>query len=382
MRTYDAIPRSHSSKLLGVQYLRAVAAIMVAYLHLQTQIPSYQPLLGHHGFFDTDRLAAGVDIFFVISGFIMLVTSRHTSPTTFALRRIVRIVPLYWTMTLLLAAVAILNPQGVRTTVLTGTYLLKSLLFIPYANPGDAGQLAPLLIPGWTLNFEMYFYALFALVLFAPERHRVWLNGSVFAAILCVPRIVPHAADSAFVQFYANMRILEFWVGMLIGSFYLKGYLRLPRLVSWTLLLAGFAGLMVSNAAMSGLRSHWAIFGLNSLLPAGSIVLSVVALEQVGAVRQHALAALLGDASYSIYLTHVFSLHLARVMWRKLIVASSSGLESIAFAVATTFFALLFAAATYKLVEKPMLDLLHNATRTRRNRQTAAEVAPTAPAGS
>src|SRR2546428_300883 len=64
MRTSDAIPRSHSSKLLGVQYLRAVAATMVAYLHLQTQIPSYQPLLGHHGFFDTDRLAAGVDIFF------------------------------------------------------------------------------------------------------------------------------------------------------------------------------------------------------------------------------------------------------------------------------------------------------------------------------
>src|SRR5437660_12338115 len=105
----------------------------------------------------------------------------------------------------------------------------------------------------------MYFYSLFALVLFAPERHRVWLNGSVFAAILCVPRIVPHAADSALVQFYANMRILEFWVGMLIGSCYLKGYLRLRRVVSCTLLLAGLADLMVSNAAMCGLSCHWTI---------------------------------------------------------------------------------------------------------------------------
>src|SRR5438132_13098174 len=119
MRTSDAIPRSHSSKLLGVQYLRAVAAIMVAYLHLQTQIPSYQPLLGHHGFFDTDRLAARVDIFFVISGFIVLATSRHTSPTTFPLRRIVGIVPLHRLMTLLLAAVAIFDPLGGGTPVLT-----------------------------------------------------------------------------------------------------------------------------------------------------------------------------------------------------------------------------------------------------------------------
>src|SRR2546430_16987263 len=125
MRTSDAIPRSHSSKLLGVQYLRAVAATMVAYLHLQTQIPSYQPLLGHHGFFDTDRLAAGVDIFFVISGFIMVETRLHTSPKTFALNRIVRIATPYLVKTLLLDAVSVLRPTGRRNTSLTGRYLAK-----------------------------------------------------------------------------------------------------------------------------------------------------------------------------------------------------------------------------------------------------------------
>ena len=114
---------------------------MVAYLHLSSQWPPYS------GFLELGRLQTGVDIFFVISGFIMSVTSRDSRPGEFAARRLIRIVPLYWLLTITLAAAVLIRPQFFRTTVMSGTYLIKSLLFIPYANPGQSGTLVPLLVP-------------------------------------------------------------------------------------------------------------------------------------------------------------------------------------------------------------------------------------------
>ena len=115
---------------------------------------------------------AGVDIFFVISGFIMWVTThdRPTTPLRFMTNRIVRIVPLYWLITLAVAAMAFAVPSLFRGVVLTPEHVIKSLLFIPHYYPGMPTRVWPLLLPGWTLNYEMVFYLVFAIALLLPRR--------------------------------------------------------------------------------------------------------------------------------------------------------------------------------------------------------------------
>ena len=106
-----AATRPKGARLFGIQYLRAIAALMVMYSHLPEQIPAYEGALRLRGFIDTDRLTSGVDVFFVISGFIMVVTGRNSSAGQFLARRIARIVPLYWIMTLLVVCAAVIAPQ-------------------------------------------------------------------------------------------------------------------------------------------------------------------------------------------------------------------------------------------------------------------------------
>ena len=96
-------------KLQSVQYLRAIAALMVAYLHLPEQIAAYSPLLTGPSWIGVTNFGFGVDIFFVISGFIMVATSQRLGPITFLWRRLIRIVPLYWIATMALVGAALFD---------------------------------------------------------------------------------------------------------------------------------------------------------------------------------------------------------------------------------------------------------------------------------
>ena len=112
---HSALRAPDPKTLFGVQYLRGIAATMVAYYHMIGQLPSLSPyvekyLLGY------PSLASGVDLFFVISGFIMLLTTQKTTPVEFVLRRIIRVVPLYWLLTTLIVAIDLWLPKLFHTT--------------------------------------------------------------------------------------------------------------------------------------------------------------------------------------------------------------------------------------------------------------------------
>lgn len=126
---------------------------------------------------------SGVDLFFVISGFIVVVTTAgvDTKPFDFWRRRIVRVVPLYWLLTLLMVTVALIAPGLFKTLKVAPETVLQSLLFIPHFSQSFSGVVWPLLVPGWTLNFEMFFYALFGLALILPPRYRLLVLTSVLA---------------------------------------------------------------------------------------------------------------------------------------------------------------------------------------------------------
>ncbi len=119
----------------NLQVLRGLAALLVVFVHLS------EYLLPHIGV--PSFGGAGVDIFFVISGFIMIVTTadRDVTPVTFMADRVARIVPTYWVTTLAVFGLALALPSLLEFTRADWTELLKSLAFIPFMKPN--GLVAP-----------------------------------------------------------------------------------------------------------------------------------------------------------------------------------------------------------------------------------------------
>jgi exopolysaccharide production protein ExoZ len=351
--------------LRSIQYLRAVAAVMVAYFHAVDQIPAYKPLLDRY-LLGNLNLASGVDIFFVISGFIMLISNRNSAPVSFAIRRVIRIVPLYWFLTVALALLALWLPEQFRTTVVSGAAVIKSLLFVPYLNPGHPGEVFPLLVPGWSLNLEMFFYLVFAFVLLAAGPWRLWIVGAIFGVLVLLGLAGKGTAAAPELLFYTDVRLLEFWLGMLIAHFTLQDSLRLSRFAAIALMVAGFA-VLLTGFPVNGLPAG-SFFRtvLGNVLPSAAVIVGAITMERNGWVGQHRWLHWLGDASYSIYLTHIFSLGVARFIWARF------GLEGggLGLAAAFALFGMLCVIAgawlIYNTVEKPTLGALQRLLKARR----------------
>ena len=273
--------------LYGIQYLRALAAIAVVLFHAAEKTD--------HAFAIG---AAGVDVFFVISGFIMWVISekRPVSPARFLADRLRRIVPVYWlaTVVMVLGGVAGLFPN----LVLSLQHVLASLFFVPIRSPSN-GEIWPVLVQGWTLNFEMFFYAAFAAALFLPQRLRLPVLGVVFAALVTLGAAV--SSDNPLFLTYTRPIILEFVAGMALGALWLKGLVPKVRIGIFLLALSlgGFA-----TIALARLPFDERICGPLAV----ALVLGTLSLEAKSMVRHASIPAFLGNASYSIYLWHTFAI--------------------------------------------------------------------------
>ena len=155
-------------KLNSVQCLRASAIILVVAYHAAGHLGVFHP---NYAILEFGQY--GVDLFFVISGFMMMVTTTSkASPTIFIAKRLWRIVPLYWFITLVYVILLLLAPYLLPSGTLDFGYIIKSFLFIPSYGPKFPDLIWPLVIPGWSLNYEMYFYALFAIALLLSAKYR------------------------------------------------------------------------------------------------------------------------------------------------------------------------------------------------------------------
>ena len=338
----------------SIQYLRGLAAFGVLVFHAAERAG---------GQFGVG--AAGVDVFFVISGFIMwVVTCRKTpSPGSFLLRRVQRIVPLYWAVTLAAAGLAVFVPGAFPNLQVTAETLGKSLGFIPYQDP--QGLIAPLIVPGWTLNYEMFFYLVFAAGLLAPARLRPWLVTAALAGLVAIRPLLD--AANPLVATYTDPILLEFAAGVWLGKLWSDG--RLPgRLLAWSLIglsLAGFAAVAVAGIDVAAGRAlFWG-------LPALALVAGAVSLERRGPVRDWPPLRALGDASYSVYLIHGLAIS-AAVRALGLV-----GVEAPAAIFATAIVVGLAAGLiAYQLVEKPMMKLFRTGLGAHRPSGVTAATAP------
>lgn len=297
--------------LVQLQYLRAIAALLVVYFHciLQLQTVDPQAALGY-----LKAGKSGVDVFFVLSGFVMWITTAGRSIGTldFYQRRIKRIVPLYWGATLAAAAVALIIPAMLKSTKFDLPHVLASLFFIPWVNPADpTGQIiAPVIVPGWTLNYEMYFYLIFGAMLFLRESLRPYAMLAFFLAVFAVCRLSPSETTASL--FYGDPVVFEFMAGVFIGKLYLAGK-RIEEPWAWALIAV--AGVTLVYNDFLEFSDSIRLFPIG--IPAAAILYGIVCIDFS---RKRTLGWLryLGDASYSIYITHIFVLAGARVAYGKI----------------------------------------------------------------
>lgn len=293
--------------LPAIQILRAMAALAIAMLHSIHDAEAISARIGG-GFLMRDSLplAAGVDLFFVISGFVMVHASRDSfgNPAAigpFLRRRAARIIPIYWAVTLIYLAISLGDLAPVNRPKPDVWEVIASLLFIPWpAGPGVVIQ--PVYSLGWTLNYEMMFYFLFALMLPFRRHVAVPLLVGVLMAMVFAGQFVPES--SVQLHFWTRSIILEFAFGLLIGHMALSG-VRPSKPLAVALTLA--AVLLLWLAAMKpGLMPDRALmYGLPSAL----LVIAALAFNDLP--QKHWMVRLgtrLGDASYAIYILHPFAI--------------------------------------------------------------------------
>lgn len=280
-------------KLHSLQYLRAIAATAVVWSHAAIQVDSYKPFLRETGAF-------GVDIFFVISGFIMVYIAKETdSPKRFFLNRVRRVIPLYWFFTLLMAAILLFVPSVFKNSAFSLIATLKSLFFIPETSISNPEHIWPILAPGWSLNYEMYFYALFALALFVPLRLRIWAITAAITVVFVLANL--SGSEGPIAMFYSSSIVFEFVFGMVLALLFRKySEFKLPPALPWILLVAGFAIMLLPESNLPRII-HYGI-------PALMIVIGTIYCT-IGFSR---FFVMLGDTSYSLYICHIFTLGICR----------------------------------------------------------------------
>lgn len=350
-----------ASKLNSIQYLRAVAAAGVVLLHASSSLTDDRPvapfLIGDNG----------VDLFFVISGFVIFYTTAddRMSLLRFLQRRVIRIVPIYYLLTTVGFLFAVALPNFSRTFTPEPIDYVRSLLFIPYTNR-ILSTVRPELILGWTLNYEMFFYLVFGLALVLAARTRLVVLIVLFAVLAALGAILNPA--NPILATYTNPLLLEFVFGTVIG------YVASSRPA-----LLGRIGLVFAGAAVGvGLMALWRYDAVTSQrvaaagIPCAAIVALGLWLEKTGVVPTLPWLALVGDASYSLYLTHLFTLGVLRRLWPPIFDPERPSTQLIFMAVALVVAALV-AIGFYLLVERPITRWLVD--RVKRGERPPAAVA-------
>ena len=302
----EAVETSKRQPLLAnVQALRAIAAALVVLVHMTLKNVGVEDVVGRS---EASWLTPfhfigifGVDLFFVISGFIMLATNwdsfgRKHAGFTFLIRRAIRIYPPYWFATLPVFAVFEFARERFMVSHMTGqTGILESFLLLP--NPHRF-----ILTVGWTLVWEMIFYIVFAAILPFRQRYVPMLLALWFGVELVLNGVFAHA-DNFYLGFASATLPIEFIFGTAIGWLYIKR--RLPP--TWLTAIGALVTtsiafkIMIASADDNFPIDRVWFFGI----PAALIVVTAIASEVRGSFVAPRFVSNLGDGSYAVYLWHI-----------------------------------------------------------------------------
>ncbi|MCX8957235.1 acyltransferase [Erwinia psidii] len=323
--------------MVSIQWLRALAVTMVIVFHvlLKAHILGFTELTFSQG-------AAGVDLFFIISGFIMIYITRGRDFAffDFMTRRVMRIIPFYWLVSGVVCVVYLYNPNLVNSH--NGeTHLLSSLLLLPIQDK------VMLLEVGWTLRYEFLFYISFA---FSALLFRNPLNYCVISiVVITITSLIK--INNFYVQYFTNPLMLEFLFG--ITLYYLLN--KTTKIIGFISLTLGVAMLIFFGFSGYGLQNRVIYYGLPMFL----ISLGLISFEDIiksSKKRASQFISYLGDASYSLYLTHTLVIGVVA----KISTLFNVSLAPYLFVPLSVITSVIVGLMSYELIEKPMVRFMKN----------------------
>jgi peptidoglycan/LPS O-acetylase OafA/YrhL len=332
-----SIGKPRPLELQSIQALRALAATSVIFAHV--------PFVNRGGF--------GVNIFFVVSGFIICYIS-SVSPRHFLLKRVFRVVPLYWLGTLGVFLIAVVAPHMLNFSTARPDELLKSLFFIPFVK--ESGRAVPLLFLGWTLEYEMFFYLVFAVVLAINKKLAGWLAILALAGV-AIAGSLTHPA-SLTLKFYSRPIIMEFALGILAFYLWKSWGQRLNQLSLPLVALVALACYAIFFWTDSGIpQSIHFVKAIPVFLFQGGLgfLILMCFLSTEGRIPFPRWVLAIGDASYSLYLFHPY---IVQSVSKKIVSFEVLTPLSLATLIATIGACFLFAIASFVLVERPSNEFL------------------------
>ncbi|RLP54244.1 MAG: acyltransferase [Ketobacter sp.] len=365
-------------RLDSIQFLRGLAALMVVFHHaLRSLLENKQSEFSFEAIslFDASVWmplgGVGVDVFFVISGLVMVYVSRPyvagVKPVSdFLFRRVVRIYPLYLFVTgLLIALVSIsyfLKANVALPDSLHWYRILTSLLLIPSFDA--KGVPHPVLGVGWTLMFEMLFYGCFALALLVNRKYLVTLCSLFVIVVLLVAvgTVELLGAKNAVSVFYSNAIVLEFIFGCIVARLAISGK-TLSRYPALFVLFVSCLAIYLSTHFGLHKESRVLFWGI----PAVGLVYSLVSIEwRSSGVKWPRALTYLGDISYSLYLIHIVVIYSVYFKALKVLGITSSDVVATEWIlVGAVICSLLAGVVLYHVVEKPTLSVLNRVVRRR-----------------
>jgi exopolysaccharide production protein ExoZ len=364
--------------LSSLQVLRGFAASIVVFHHAARAFSANWPVDAvppSFRIFSSDRIvgagAIGVDLFFLISGFIMVFVSppyvnREKPVRDFIVRRAIRVYPMYAIATAVVIAIAFIRfyrHSSIDTLPpISLTRIIGAFAFVPTFD--ENGNVQPVLGVGWTLFYEMFFYVCFATVVAVFRRRIV----GPLAIIFCSANAIAwtFGGHDAISKFFGNTIVFEFLFGCAVGSMFQRQ--AISAAYAWPLLFIGL-GVMVAGSAFAFPESTRFIFwGIPSMI----LLLSCLKLELTH-IKYPRILLLLGDASYSVYLFHVIIIYESRDIARKII--DFSKLPGDIVVPAFAILAIVSGTIVYRLVEAPLNSFLLRLYRTQQ-RQSKAHTVP------
>jgi exopolysaccharide production protein ExoZ len=326
--------------LVYIQILRFFAALAVVAFHVLGAPPKGFEVPDSALTFALSYGGRGVDLFFVISGFVIFYATHRVqlTPAEFLRRRVERIVPLYFVVIFAVTMLAVTLPATFGTPGwYTPRHILKSLAFIAFTD----GEM-PVVYVGWSLEYEMYFYLATALLM-ALTRD-VWRNIAVmFSALAIVGQLPGVAAALGNAAFFADPMILEFVFGVIVATVFVNGR------IGWQIAVA--AACAVAAVLVSDPLNRVIVSGI----PAACLVAAAAwaSLKRIESSWPERALARLGDASYSIYLAQVETVSLASIFVASLFPA----IPPLLLLVITSCIVVTLGLALNILVERPLLKL-------------------------
>ena len=312
MTNYDVIITPARNKFDTIQLFRFIAALTVIIFHstkytaerLSPNFPSYD-----------QGGSNGVNLFFVISGFVMIISSQKLMKDQdgwkiFSLKRAIRIIPIYWILTTykvltLIFAASLITHAG----KLDLGFIIKSYLFIPALNAQNT--FFPTYNVGWTLNFEVFFYVFFAISLWLKLRP-IFFLGAIFISFSILSLYQNESWPDY--RFYFNPIVLHFLYGMVIGKLILLKR-EIPKSLTFPIMIVGLLYLFLPKIGVLAI-----VFGNNKILLnlATFLVVFAGASVQNTEIKIPKWVVFLGGASYSLYLIHPSVAPLAPMMLKHL----------------------------------------------------------------